>query len=263
MTRVLGAVILTCLAAGSAWADVTVKSTVKGPMGDTPQVVYIKGSKMRTDSKVMGRDNITIVDAAARQMISLDPSTRTATVYDLSKMGEQIQKEANPSDIKVSLTPTGQTKQILGRACTEYILSISFSMAPPNVPQSQGMAMTIGGPTWIAKGAPGTKDFEDFYKAASESGLFFNPGGAGGRGRGMGPSERSMAAMYKAYAEAGGIPYEQVMETKFEGSGPMAQMMRGRGGMGAATTMAVTGVSTDPVPADMFEIPAGYTKKTQ
>ncbi len=260
MTRVLGAVILTCLLAASAWADVTVKTTIKGPMGDTPSVQYIKDGKMRAETTVNGRQTVTIMDATARQMITLDPDTKTATIFDLAKMGEQIQKSANPSDVKVSFTPTGQTRQILGRACTEYLLSISFSMTPPNMPQGQGMTMTMGGPTWIAKDGPGTKDFQDFYKAATASGLFWS---AGGRGRNMGPNERGMAAMYKALADAGGIPYEQVIQMKMEGAGPMADMMRGRGGMGAGTTMTVTSVTTDPIPATLFEIPAGYTKKMQ
>jgi hypothetical protein len=261
MMRLLGAAVLTCALAGPAYADVTVKTTSKGSMGDTPSVQYIKGAKMRIESSVMGRETVTIVDANAKQMIALDPATRQATIYDLSKMAEQIQKTANPSDVKVSMTPTGQTKQLLGLTCTEYLLSITFSITPPDMPKAGAMTMTIEGPMWIAKEAPGTKDFATFYKAAGESGLFFAAGG--GRGGAQTPQDRGMAAMYKAYADAGGIPYEQQIQVKMNSSGPMADMMRRTGGQAPMTTITLTSVSTDPIPDDKFEIPAGYTKKNQ
>jgi hypothetical protein len=261
MKRLFSAAILACVCASPARADVTVRTTNKGPMGDTPSVQYIKGTKMRVESSVMGRDTVTIVDATARQMISLDPATRQATIFDLGRMGEQIQQSANPSDVKVSMKPTGQTRQLLGRDCAEYLLAITFSVTPPDVANAGAMIVTIGGPMWVARDAPGTRDFQAFYRAASEGGLFFAPGGRGGRGN-PGVNERGMAAMYKAYADTMGIPYEQQIEIKMAGSGPMAEMMRGRGGP-PTTTITVTGISTDPIPDDKFEIPAGYSRRNQ
>jgi len=221
-------------------------------------VMYIKGTKMRTDVTLGGMARSTIIDAVARQMIVLDPDARQATIYDLSKMAEQMQKAAGIQDAKVSMTPTGETKQLLGRTCTGYTLSISV----PVTIGSNTMTLTLGGPVWIAKDAPGTKDFATFYKAAGESGLFFAPGG--GRGGVQNPQARGMALMYTALGDAGGIPYEQEVEIKTEATGPMADMMRGRGGMpSTTTTTTVTSISTDPIPDDKFEIPAGYTKKSQ
>jgi len=274
LAAVLTLALLACLAARPAHADLTIKSTVKatGPATMAGQSVSsIKGTKMRVETTMSGEmaakmpnaqpgqpvKTVTIVDAAIRQMIVLDAATKTATVYDLSKMAEQMQQAGGPGDVKVSMTPTGQTRQILGRTCTEYTLSVSMAVTPPTGGPS--MTITLGGPTWIARDAPGTSDFTAFYKAAGESGLFFQPGG--GRGGAMNPQTRGMAAMYKALADTGGIPYEQVIQVTIGAEGQMADMMKRMGQPG--TTMTVTGASTDPIPDELFAIPAGYTTKKQ
>jgi hypothetical protein len=266
--------LVACLAAGPARADVTIKSTVKatGPAAMEGQSVSsIKGTKMRVETTMSGAmaammpnaqpgqpmKTVTIVDAAARQMTVLDAATKTATVYDLSKMADQMQQAGGPGDVKVSIAPTGQTRQILGRACAEFTLTVSMTVTPPT--GGAPMTITLGGPTWIAKDAPGTADFAAFYKAAGESGLFFQPGG--GRGAGANPQTRGMAAMYKALADTGGIPYEQIIRVDFGAEGPMADMMKRVGQPG--TTMTVTDVTTNPIPDELFAIPAGYTTKKQ
>jgi hypothetical protein len=264
MKRVFGVAVLMCVFAWPAHADVTVKMTTTGPaMGpgraggrgagtsEIPTTYYIKGGKARIDMVMAGREMSTILDPATHQMISLNPETKEAIIYDLAKLGEQMQQSVQMGDVKVSMTPTGETKQLLGRTCTGYMLSVTMPMSMGGRGGDMGsMTVTLGGPVWIAKDAPGTTDFAAFYKAAAESG-FFSFGGRGGRGN-PGMQERGMAAMYKAFSEAGGIPYEQEMQVKMEGAPSMPP-----------TVTKVTSVSTDPIPVDTFQIPAGYTKKIQ
>ena len=235
MKRALSVGVLTCLFASAAYADVTVKMTTTGPMmapgpgggrgagtSEVPTTYYIRGGKARVDMIIGGQERSTILDPVAHQMISLNPETKEAIVYDLTKLGEQMQQSVQMGDVKVSMTPTGQTSQILGRTCTEYMLSVTMPMSMGGRGGEAGqMTITIGGPVLIAKDAPGTKDFAAFYKAAAESGMFLAPGGRGGRGGGV--NERGMAAMYKAFSEVGGIPYEQHVTVKIEG-GPMAEI---------------------------------------
>ncbi len=261
MLRLLAAAALACALAWPAYADVTINTVARGPLGsDAPSVAYIRGTKMRTDVSLGGTRMSTIIDASARQMIVLNPSTREAIVYDLGKMAEQMQKEADVQDAKVSFTPNGQTKQLLGRTCTGYNLSITM---PVTMGQTK-MTVNMGGPVWIAKDAPGTSDFATFFKAASESGLFF---AAAGRGRGgpagAGPNATGMALMYRALADSGGIPYEQEIRMGTDATaGPVADMMKKAGPGGTTATTIVTSISTDPIPPDKFEIPAGYTRRT-
>jgi hypothetical protein len=229
-----------------ARADATVKLVAKGPLGDSNIVNYIKGTRMRSETTFGGRQMISIIDATAKQMVVLDPGTREATTYDLTKIAEQIQKTTKPEDTKVSFAPTGETKELLGRQCARYNLTLTMSVAMGGTP----MKVTIGGPVWLAKDAPGSQDWTRFYKTAGDNGLFF--GGPGGGGA----EARSQALMYKTLAEAGGMPYEQEIHVKTEGGPKPAPEM-------PTVIMTVTEVTTDPISDDKFQIPAGYTRRNQ
>jgi hypothetical protein len=274
MKRLLAAAVLIGAFAGSVYADVTMKMTTTGPAmapgarggrggaeatTEVTQTWYIKDGKARIDMVLTGHERSTILDPAARQMIALNPDAKEATISDLTKVAQQAQQVmADMMDaMKVSMTPTGQTKQLLGQTCTGYMLSVTMPMGGRG--DSEAMTMTLSGPVWIAKDAPGTKDFVAFYKAAAESGLFLSAVGRGGQ---PGMNERGMAAMYKALSQAGGIPYEQELQVKLEGTGPMADMARSMGQL-PPTVTKVTSVSTDPISDDLFQIPAGYARKNQ
>lgn len=272
MKRLLAAAVLIGAFAGSAYADVTIKMTTTGPSmapgarggrgggegtTEVTQTWYIKDGKARIDMVLTGHQRSTIFDPVARQLIRLDPETREATISDLGKIAEQAQQFVEMNQMKVSMTPTGETKQLLGQTCTGYMLSVVMPMGGRGNPDA--MTMTLGGPVWIAKDAPGTKEFVAFFKAAAESGLFLSGGGRGGQ---PGVNERGMTAMYKALSDAGGIPYEQEIQVKLEGTGPMADMARSMGQL-PSTVTKVTSVSTDPISDDLFQIPAGYARKNQ
>ncbi len=273
MKRLALPAILLFVCAWPAYADVTVKMTTRAPAmrpaapggggavtaPDMPATYYIKGTRARIDTVVAGREMTTIVDFSTGQMVTLNRDTKEAIVYDLAKLGEQVRQTVQMGETKVSMKPTGQTKQILGQTCTEYLLSVSMQVRGPGGRRDMGpMTMTLEGPVWIAKDAPGTKDFETFYKAAASSGLFLAAAGRGGPGMGG----DGIAAMYKALAEAGGIPYEQRLQAKMEGTGPAAAMTNSMGQPPEVVTM-VTSVSTGTIRDDMFSIPEGYTKRVQ
>lgn len=253
MKRMVSATLLAALVAVvcalPAYADVTIKATSSGPMGSMPTTVWIKGAKMRQDITVQGRAMTTIIDAAAKRMIFLDPDTRQAMVYDLDSLAAQVQKVTGPGEASVSMKLTGETRVILGRECTGYVVSVTMPVnMPGNVPgnaRGNKTMVTLGGPVWIAKDSPGTADWVRFYKLAGENGLFFSaPGGAAAQ------EARSQALMYKALADAGGIPYEQQISVTIPGA-PMQP---------AAVTVTVNQVSTDPIPDERFEVPEGYRK---
>jgi hypothetical protein len=237
-----------------AFADVTITSIItgKGPGvkdSGTQTVSYIKGGKMRTE---MG-ELISILDGDTRQMIVLDAKKKEAEIIDISKLAADMQKSI-VGEPKVSLTASGQTKTLLGRSCSEYALAIAVPMKMG----SSEMMISMSGPLWVAKGAPGTADYANFYKKAAANGLFFgNPQLA----KAQGGQLKSQTEMYKAIAELGGIPYEINAEMRFEGGGMMAGMMNKLGSGRMVTT--VTAVSTDPISADLFSIPAGYKTKTR
>jgi hypothetical protein len=218
---------------------------VSAAAGDTTQ--YIKGLKIRTDQTTgSGSQTTTIIDMAARQMIVLNHDAKQADVIDMTSLSDTLTK-AGVSDITTSITPTTVTRQVAGQTCTVYDLKIA-------VPMQMGgnikMTMVMSGPQCLVKNAPGQADYLAFYKAASENGGFFDVAQVKTRPA----AAKAMTDMYKKMAELG-VPFASEMKVGFEGTGPMADMMKK---MGNTVTTEVTSISTSPIAASLFDVPAGY-----
>jgi hypothetical protein len=257
MVKGISVAALAMLFTVSLGADVKITSTTTGKMmgqGGTGETVqYIKGAKMRADTKMGGDAISTIYDVDTQRMIVLNHKKKEAEVFSIQDLASQV-KAIGEADIKVQVTPTGQTKPCLDQTCDGYDIQISVAFSP--IPD-QPMTMIMGGPAWIAKNAPGRADLTAFYTAASEKGFIFSDPRVAKAQPGQ---AKGMAAFYKSMADAG-VPYATEMQIKIEGSGMMAAMMSKMGGSSFTTT--VTAISTDPIGADMFEVPAGYQTKTR
>jgi hypothetical protein len=238
---------LVCVATASpAFGDVTLKSKMSGAgmSGETTQ--QFKGSKLRID-QIMGpgRQVTTIIDAGLRQMISVDHQSKQAEVIDMATIGQAMEK-IGATDIKSSVTPTGQTRQIAGSTCAVYDVQLTV----PIQVASQTMTMVLSGPQCIVKNGPGHAEILAFYKAASDKGFFFDAAQA----KANPAAAKAMAEMQKKMADLG-VPFATETKIGMQVDGPMAEMMKK---MGSTFSTEVTSVSTAPVPDSQFEIPAGY-----
>ncbi len=237
-------------------ADVKMTSTNTGQglgaMINGETVTWVKGPRMRIDRSGMpeGRTT-TIMDAAARLMTTINHDKRTAEITDMAAIGAQIEKSVAASDVKAQVTPNGSSKTLLGKSCAGYDLLLTVPMTLGNQP-NMAMIVSMTGHVWIAKGAPGTADYEAFWKAAAQGGLFFgNPQ----QMKVMPAQSKGLTEMYKAMASLGGLAYATDLEMKFQGNEMMAGMM---GKMGFTMNSVATAVSTDPFPDTEFAVPAGY-----
>ncbi len=261
MTRLILVTIAALAFATPGFADVTLKSTSTGKgigmSGTMVSTTYIKGNKMRTDT-VMGDTTRTMIfDVDAQRLYSFDSKKKEADVWDMTAFGNNIQAAVDVSAMKASIKPNGKTKEIAGKTATGYDTELSV---PATMGGKGGMQMTITitGPMWIVKGAPGTAEYINFYKGAVEKGwIFSDPRGAKGN-----PGQaKAMAEMYRQLAATGGIPYEQEMNIKMGGEGPMASIMSKMGNI--TSTQTVQSVETATLAADLFAPPAGYKLKEQ
>ena len=252
--------------AGLAQADVTIRQTTNGKglvfSGKSTGVTYLKGNKMRTEVVDGDKTLTTIFDLDAQKMISFDSKKKEAEVWDMAVISKELAKSVDTSKMKVSLNPTGQSKEIAGQKATEYMLEVSMPAAMGGSPDL-AMIVTLSGPTWIVKGAPGTADYLRFYKAASEKGWILSDPNAAKAS--PGPA-RAMTEMYRQLAEAGGIAYETDIQIKMgvapttSGSGnPLGGLMARMGSASMAST--VTAVETSALSDDLFAPPAGYKLK--
>ena len=242
-----------------AWADVTVKADGSGKGmgigGTMTSVTYIKGAKMRTETQVGNGDTlVSIIDLDSQKMISLNTKKKEAEIFDIAKITADLQKGVGAGEPKVSFTPNGQTKEIMGTSCAGYDVHIAI---PSSMGGNETMLVVLSGPAWLAKGAPGTADYAGFYRAAIANGFFYtNPQTA----KAQPAQAKGMAEMYRAVVAAGGMVYGQEMTIRFEG-GPLAGMMNKMGAISISTT--TTEVTTGALDAGLFSVPADYKSKVK
>lgn len=261
MSRLILAVITVVAFATPSFADVTLKSTMTGKgmgmSGNFNSTTYIKGNKMRNDMVSGDTIRTTIFDVDTQKMITFDSKKKEADVYDMQKLSADISKSVDTTAMKSSVKANGKTKAIGGHNAAGYDVEIEL---PAMMGGKDGMKMTVllNGPLWIVKGAPGSAEYMNFYKTAVEKGWFFSDPRAA---KGQPGQAKAMAEMYRQMAATGGIPYEQEMNIKMSGEGPMASMFSKMGNM--STTTTVTSVETTALAADLFAAPAGYKLKEQ
>lgn len=256
MTRLIVATVLGLGLALPAHADVALKQTTGGKgmglSGSASGVTYIKGNKMRADLVQGDKTQTTIFDVDAQKMYVFDSKKKEADVWDMATFGAELAKSVDVSSAKASLKANGQTKQIGGHAAAGYDMEISMQSAMAGS-KDMNMTVTLSGPVWIVKNAPGSADFARFYKAAVEKGwIFSDPRGA----KAQPGQAKAMAEMYKQFAEIGGIPYQTEAQIKMSGSGPLAGLLAKMGNVTMTTT--VDSVDVAPLADELFAPPAGY-----
>jgi hypothetical protein len=260
MFRTTCAAAVAALMAVPAWADVTVTAELTGKgigkAAEAQSITYIKGLRQRTDAVLRGTPTSTIIDLDAQKFISLNHKKKEAVVYDMAKFRQDLDKMVKGAEATYSLKPSGETREIAGRSCDGYLMNVTMPMA---LAEGMEMTLTMSGPVFIAKGAPGSDDYNAFYLAAAEKGFIANDPRAA---KGAAAQTKGMTALYKAIAETGGLPYAMEWTIKIEGGGPMAGMMNKMMG-GSGFTQTITAVATDEIPADKFDIPAGFKVKTE
>jgi hypothetical protein len=250
-------------AGGAAQADVTVVTTTAGKasfinVGGT-STHLIKGNRMRTDSVMGSRDDSLLVDIDGRRFVSIDDGKKSATVTPLDSIREQLDK-AGVGTINATLTKTAQKKQVAGYNCTVHDVSVSLPFSITGHPgDGMDMNMVMSGTVCLSTDAPGLADYQKFYRASADSGFIFGDPRAAKSPTG--------AAQAKAYAELtrkmaeAGMALESHVTITANGSNPMAGMMAKLAASDISTT--VTQITVGDLPAEKFDVPAGYKVKTQ
>ncbi len=256
MKRTLVAIVLGLGLALPAHADVTLKQTTGGKgmgiSGNASGATYIKGNKMRSDVVTGDKTQTTIFDVDAQKMYIFDSKKKEADVWDMAAFGAELSNNVDMSSAKASVKPNGQTKQIGAQTAAGYDMEISMPSAMGGS-KEMTMMVSLAGPIWVVKNAPGSADYARFYKGAVEKGwIFSDPRGA----KAQPGQAKAMAEMYKQMAEIGGVPYETNVQIKMGGSGPLAGLLSKIGNI--TMTSTVDSVEVTPLADDLFAPPVGY-----
>jgi hypothetical protein len=268
MNRWLGtfALFLLCSAIVSADVTVTTTTTVEGGMGAmmggaSPKVVMrIKGLKARADTEAMGHTMSNLTDLDKKEVVLLRPDEKTAIVMSSVIPQKPGAPPVAPPQAEGSFEPTGRSQTIDGLKCDEYAIDMKVSMGgmagnQPMPPQTaemfKNLQMLVKGSVWVAKAAPGAEEYVAFQKAAVQANLAaILTGGVPGA-----PSNGFDRVLSK-FSSVEGIPYLTEMNVTMAATGQAAEMMKQMGPM--KVTSKVTSISTDPIAADMFVVPADY-----
>lgn len=256
MKRAVLVMLLVVGLVAPAAADVTIKQTTSGKgmgmSGKMAGTTYIKGLKMRTDTVTGDTTRTMLFDIDAQKLYMFDSKKKEADVWDMATFAGEMSQTINTSEVKTSLKANGQTKTLLGKTANGYDMMIAVPAAVGGK-QEMKMDVTLQGPMWIVKDAPGTAEYLAFYKAAAEKGWIFSDPRAAKANYGQ---ARSLTEMYRQLAEIGGVAYETTFEIKMSGEGPVAAIMSKMGGMSSSTT--IESVEEGPVADTMFAVPSGY-----
>src|SRR5512147_239822 len=129
MKHTLLTILLAVGIAVPAWADLTLKQTVNGKglglSGQTTSTTYIKGNKMRSDIQLGDKTQTTIFDLDAQKMFIFDSKKKEADVWDMAAFAGELSKSVDTANMKVSLKPNGQSKEIAGQKAAGYDLDLS------------------------------------------------------------------------------------------------------------------------------------------
>jgi hypothetical protein len=186
-------------------------------------------------------------------MYMFDSKKKEVDAWDMADFSQQIGSTVTTEGMTATIKPNGQTKQVAGKSASGYDMVVSMPARFGDPKNGMQMTVNLTGPVWIVKGAPGTSDYLNFYKAAAEKGFIFTDPRAAKAQSGQ---AKAMTEMYRQLAATGGLPYEMEMNIKMAGDGPMAGMLGRMGNI--TTTTTVQSVETAPLDDALFAPPAGY-----
>jgi hypothetical protein len=268
MKRWCATLVAVLLASVPVLADVTITTTITmtggaaamaGGAAAPRMVMRIKGNKGRSDVETGSQVTSSIIDLVARQLIMLEPATRTARIID------NASKPASPNapmpKIDATTKPTGRSREIDGRQCDEHSIAMSMDMSaivgasgqmPPEAAEMmKGIRLLMNGSVWVARTGTGMAEYLAFQKALQTANMTGTMA-AGVPGFGNAGLDKVMAAS----SEMTGLPYLTEITMDVEGSGQMVEMMRQMASM--QITVKVTDVSTDTLSEDVFRVPADF-----
>jgi hypothetical protein len=250
-------------AATAAHADVIVATTTAGKasflnVGGTSNVSF-KGNRSRTDSVMGGRNDSLLIDIDGRRFVQIDDKKKSAVVTPLDSIRDQLEK-VGVGTINATLKKTAQSKKVAGYDCTVHDINLTLPFSVTGNPgDGMDVTMVMAGTVCLSTSAPGLADYQKFYRASADSGFIFGDPRA--------TKSPTGAAQAKAYAELtrkmaeAGMALESHVTITATGSNPMAGIMAKAAASDITTT--VTQITVGDLPAEQFDVPAGYKVKTQ
>jgi hypothetical protein len=167
-----------------------------------------------------------IIDLNKETITSIDFQKKTWSVMTFAEMeqamrqmSEKMKEKQNDADMKfkVSVNPTGQTKDINGMAAKEMIMKLEMEMTDQKTGQQGSMIVTTD--MWLAPKVPGYDEIRQFYQKMASK-IAWMPGQAMGMGR---PEiAKGMVEVAKEAGKLDGMPVYETIRMGGDGTGAQA-----------------------------------------
>jgi hypothetical protein len=171
--------------------------------------IAVKGNKMVRRSE----DNATIIDADAETITTISFQKRTYSVMTfeqmrqmMDQMSQKMKQNNNQMQFKVSVKPTGATREISGLNTKEVLVTMQMEATDQQSGQQGGMVITSD--MWIAPSIRGYDEVRAFYKRVSQK-LNWAPGTNMLAGNPL--VSQGLSEAYKQASEMEGVPVEQTI----------------------------------------------------
>jgi hypothetical protein len=247
----LAAPLLLALGAAPAHADLSMvgRSTVEamGMQGVGQEGLWLKHTRIRRDLIDRGKAYSHIYNLDTREITVINHSLRQADVFPMKALSREADAKVASKDVKLEITPTGQTRPLQKWTCEEYKLHISI----PAEVGGEKLALDMDGDVWIAKGTKEQEETAAFVKAARSPDLFM---GVPAMAKASPEQARGISEAFRRVAPMGLLCSLDV-NLKYEGSGRMAELSRK---MASRISVVYDRYGTAPLKDEYFEIPPGY-----
>jgi hypothetical protein len=271
-------------------------SLTKGMLSPTNTLTMVHGNlkavvtKASTEIIDLDKETVTRLDtvkktytvitfAQVRQAMANMPQQMQQAQAQMKQLQEQQSKSTLQPTFDVSVKD-GPTKAINGLTAQEHILTLQMHVTDSAAAAAGPVTYTVTTDVWIAPDPPEVKEIQAFdlrmgqkMSAGTDISAFMGRGGGGGNAGmaalfgGRPGAAQAMAQMGTEMAKLKGTHVLEV--TTMGGSGPAASPGGGASAAAGAPTTAgatlmqmsveKTNFSSDPIPASVFQIPAGFT----
>jgi hypothetical protein len=188
--------------------------------------VQVKGDRMVN----ITAENSQVIDLGKETITDINFKNKTYAVITFAQMAEAMQRmmekakqeqgaENVDANFKISVTPTGQTRQINGLDTKEVILK--FEIESKDKKSGEQGSLTTTSDMWLAPKVSGYEEVTSFHQRMGQK-IAWTPGGMA-LAQGRSDIAKMMGNVSKETAKLDGIPVLQIMRMGGEGQGQPAQ----------------------------------------
>jgi len=183
--------------------------------------ISVKGDRMAHRSAYRA----SVIDLASQTVTEIDLQKKTYSVVTFDEMRQMMEQASQKMEqqkggdvkFKVSVNPTGNTRQIGGLDTRELMVKMQAEATDQQSGQTGGLVVNLD--VWLAPSVPGYREVRDFYRRMAER-LDWTPGSQAAAGRA--DLAKGMAEAFKEIGKLDGVPVYQTMSMTGAGqpSGP-------------------------------------------